>query len=130
MIVGINEVLGLEEILTKQDKWMSSVTCYSTTARAYFFKKEDFLRLLKQRVLDSEVVMELSLKRKISMQRLSQMKKGYKQMNEEMEREFGKRPETPKRPLALDTQSLGSNNSEKVKAEKFRSGSVSSRKKK
>ena len=47
MIVGNNEVLGLEEVLTRQEKWMSTVTCYSSVARAYFFDRDDFLRLIE-----------------------------------------------------------------------------------
>jgi len=66
MIVGSNEVLGLEEILVGTPKWSTTITCYSSTARAYFFEKDDFIRLLRQHVLDERVLLELALKRRLN----------------------------------------------------------------
>lgn len=77
MIIGIHEILGLEELVLLNKERQHTVKCYSQKASAYFISREDFIRLLKTFNFDESVLHELALKRSINRQRLTQLKKGY-----------------------------------------------------
>ena len=65
MILGVHEILGLEEILTFENCRRSTVICYSQTARAYFINRDDFARLLKSFTFDERLLYELGIKQSI-----------------------------------------------------------------
>lgn len=77
MTTGVNEILGLEELILKSKIRHSTVKCISQTAKAYLIKMNDYQRLQAQGCFDSKRLKEVITQRTLSMQRLNVVKNQY-----------------------------------------------------
>lgn len=80
MILGKNEIIGLEDVFQENDLSSYTVKCYSQGAKAYFIPKINFLHDIHSFGLDNYCNQELAIKTSINIQRMKQVRKGYKEV--------------------------------------------------
>ena len=69
-LLGKRKVIGIEELLQKQDTRQNTVTCYSFEAQTYFIPRDKFLALVDQFKLQKNISLELDFNKQQNAERI------------------------------------------------------------
>ena len=80
LILGKNELFGLDEIAQDQQSRMRTVTCISKTGKCYFIEKSDFVRCANRFKFTQAVINEQMVKNKLYDRRMEQTHEFHQQI--------------------------------------------------
>ena len=80
LILGKNELFGLDEIAQDQQLRMRTVTCISKTGKCYFIEKSDFVRCANRFKFTQAVINEQMVKNKLYDRRMEQTHEFHQQI--------------------------------------------------